>query len=542
MAPYTRRWRRRWRWPRRRTHRRRAGYKSRRFWKTGRSKTRRQRRRVRRNRVFRRRRLVTLFDPVSKAKCKITGQTIGLIARGYNVVNRCYYTMYKDTAITKLLTGGGVSLMTFSLRFLWEEHRHYRNVWSHTNDGFDLALYFGTRVYLKPHATVDYAFFWDTDLVDEKEWDYLRLHPSALLATKNVIFVRSQLTGNNHKTKKVFIKPPSNVTTQWKFQSQWFDFPLFQYSFVMFNWAEPFLKMDAGTPIQVLRNQIYYWDKNSVQYVQSNQGFAYCPLIDTGNGNYIDVTWLGPGVSKPSAGTEWTKVPWANDLPYWLTMWGQNNDFNFNVPMPSQTNSTCWVRISWPEYSDVDIQTGKIGTKTIREWAFYSTNCRTFAGMGPFVQDTLKSRINIPFMYESFWKWGGTVLKHDNIIAIHPTSGQVSVKNPQTQVRDIIYPWDQSGGLLTERALARFLQPSTTTDERRPLPHKEYTEGYVTPEEYDETGSEAEESEKEPDGECDIGETLKTLTRKLQREQSKRRLFNNFLWSLLRKRGQHILE
>nr|QYD01948.1 ORF1 [Torque teno felis virus] len=537
MAPYTRRWRRRQWWrPRRGTNRWRAGYKGRRFWKT-RGRKKRRHRRVRRQE---RRRLVTLFDPISKAKCKISGQTVGLIARGWNTVNRCYYTMWKEQTITKLLSGGGISLMTFSLRFLWNEHRHYRNVWSHTNDGFDLALYFGTKVYLEPHQYQDYVFFWDRDLVEEKQWDYMRLHPSQLLATKNCVFVRNQTTGNNHRTKKVFIKPPANITTQWKFQHQWFDIPLFQYGFILFNWKEPYLKQDTSTPVKTFRDSVMVWRTN--QYIESSTGFAWSPMIDTGGGNYIDFVWLGQHV-KPSSGTEWTKIPWANDLPYWLTCFGQNSDWNFNIPnkFPS-TNPIPWIRLGWPEYTETDITTGNIGKKKFEEWAMPATACRTFAVMGPFVQDTLPTRVNIPFLYKSFWKWGGTNLLQDKIVAMNPTSGQVSVKNPQTQVRDIIYPWDQSGGLLTERALKRFLEPSTTTDERRPLPHQPEPPGYVSEESYDETGSEAEETEEDKDGEIEVSSTLKTLTRQLQREQSKRRRFNRFLKSLLNKKGQYILE
>nr|QYD01900.1 ORF1 [Torque teno felis virus] len=539
MAPYTRRWRRRRWWrPRRGTNRWRTRYKSRRFWKTRRPKTRR-RRRVRRGE---RRRLVTLFDPVSKAKCKITGQTIGIIARGWNVTNRCYYTMWNDQTITKLLQGGGISLMTFSLRFLWDEHRHYRNVWSHTNDGFDLALYFGTRVYLTPHPTQDYVFFFDRDLVDEKQWDYMRLHPSNLLMTKNAIFVRSQLSGNNHKTKRVFIKPPANITTQWKFQYQWFDYPLFQYAFVLFNWKEPYLKQDTSTPIKTFRDKVYKWDGSS--YTQSSEGFAYNPMIDTGTGNWIDVTWLGQEITRPTGSADWKKISWATDLPYWLTCFGQNSDYNFNIPRPTNipTNGVVWIRFGWPAYTETDIQTGQIGKKKFEEWTMLALNCRTFSVMGPFVQDNLERRVNIPFIYKSFWKWGGTNLVQDKIVAIHPTSGQVSVKNPQTQVRDIIYPWDQPGGLLTERALKRFLQPSTTIDERKPLPHQADPPGYVSEEEYDETGSEAEEIEEDKDGEIEISSTIKSLARRVQREQSERRRLHRFLRTLLNKRGQLMLE
>nr|QYD01864.1 ORF1 [Torque teno felis virus] len=541
MAPYTRR---RWRWrrwkPYYRSRRRRAPYKSRRIWKTRRLGKRRTRRRVRKY-FHRKRRLVTLFDPVNIAKCKISGATIGLVSQSLNVVNRCYYTVWKDSTITKLLTGGGVTLLTFSLRFLWEEHRHFRNIWSHTNDGFDLALYFGTKVFLQPHRFVDYAFFYDTDLVDEKEWDYIRLHPQQLLGTKNVVFVRSQSFGNNHRTKKVFIKPPSNITTQWKFQHQWFDVPLFQFGFILFNWHEPFLKQDANpVPIvQISGDDVWQWQTSTYKPVPG--GFAYSPYIDTAKGNYIDITEGPPSSFTPSTGTQWKKIAWTNDLPYWLTTWGQNQDWNYNVTKTNQSN-IFYCRIWWPDYTAADITGGNIGKKTAKEWVFSATQLRKFAGDGPFVYNSLDKRANIPFIYKSYWKWGGTVLKQDQVVAIHPTSGQVSVKNPQTQFRDIIYPFDQSGGLLTERALKRFLEPRGSADERRPLPTQAdpprdacETVSYSAPEE-------TETSEEDEDSEIEVSSAIKSLRRRLFREQSERRRIHEFFKSLLVKKGQHMQE
>nr|QYD01807.1 ORF1 [Torque teno felis virus] len=541
MAPYTRR---RWRWrPRRnyyRQNRRRTYYKGRRFWKTRRSRPRRHRR-VRRHRFFnRKRRLVTLFDPVSKAKCKIIGATIGLIAKGINYPQRCWYTMYTDKSITKLLTGGGVSLMTFSLRFLWDEHLHFRNIWTHTNDGFDLALYFGTKIFLKPHRTLDYAFFFDTDLPEEKPSDYMRVHPQSLLATKNVIWVRSQINGNNHRTKTVFIKPPANITTQWKFQYQWFDYPLFQYGFVFVNWHEPFLGQD-DEPYQQLKfiRPSYQWIGKEWQ--EQTGGFAYCPLIDTGKSNSIEVTYLGVSVQKPSPDTKWTLVSWTMRMPYWLSCFGQNSDFNFSIPNDKPTtNTACWVRLMWPNYVTTDITQGKI-PKQYQMWAIPATSCRYFAMMGPFVVDTYGTRANVPFIYKSYWKWGGTVLKQEPVSSINPISGQVSVKNPQTQVRSIIYPWDESGGLLTERALERFLEPSSDVDERRPLPFQTTPPRHVSPSELGEETEETEEGETQSDSELERGPTTKTLAKRLLREQLERKRMHRFLKSLLKPKNVTLI-
>nr|QYD01873.1 ORF1 [Torque teno felis virus] len=538
MAPYTR-YRRRKRWPRYRKNWRRTYYQNRRLRKPRRYRQRRQRRVRRFFKNYRKRRLVTLFDPVSKAKCKIIGATIGLIAKGLNFPNRCWRTMFTETAVTKMLTGGGVNLMTFSLHFLWDEHLHFRNIWTHTNDGFDLALYFGTKIFLQPHRTLDYAFFWDTDLPDEKPQDIMRMHPQTLLASKNVIWVRSQLYGNNHKTKKVFIRPPANITTQWKFQYQWFDYPLFQYGFVFVNWNEPFLRQDdESIPVKTIKPA---WRYITSAWQKESNGFAYSPVIDTGKQNSVEITYLGVGVSNPSSDTRWTLVSWTMGLPYWLTCFGQNTDWNFSVPNPSPgTAMVPWVRIAWPFYTQTEIVQGKIGKK-YDMFAFPASDLRNIAIMGPFVQDTFQGRANVPFMYKSYWKWGGTVLKQEPITSINPISGQVSVKNPQTQVRDIIYPWDQSGGLLTERALKRFLEPSNTVDERRPLPFQATPPRYASSSESREEDSETETLKAQSDSELKVGPSLKSVARQLFREQSERRRMHRFLQSLLTPKKQKIM-
>nr|UWX31895.1 ORF1 [Torque teno felis virus] len=537
MAPYRRRrrrwgYRRRWRWPR-------GPYK--RIWRPYRSRRQRRRRKVRHKK--RRKRVVTLWEPDSKQKCVIRGQTIGLMATGFNVVNRLYTTIWTDYDMQVYPSGGGVNMHIFSLKFCYQEHRMFRNCWTHTNDGYDLAQYFGTKIYLQPHKTADYIFWWDSDLDGIKPEDYWRLHPMMLLCTKNCIFVRNQTAGGNHRTKKVLIKPPANQTSVWKFQDEWYNIPLFAWGMTFINWYEPFLRQSPGfIPYVALpRDQTYVWKDGTYKSLTSAAfNTVYSPLVDPGTGNEISVLYSG-ATSAPSA--DWSGkfrvVPKTSNLPYWFTCFGQNPSYDFNIKRAKDEGNSGWVpwvRFYWTNWEQTTIQIQPDPKPQRYEFVTLSTTMANMARSGYFVlSSTANERLNVPFMYSSYWRWGGTMLKKNPIVAIHPQTNQVSVKNPNTIRESLIYPRDTRDGLLTARALQRFLQPSRISDERRPLPFEEQPPRYPDSEEYDETGDEAEESEEESEKESDSQTAIRRLGKRIQRERAFRHGLNKFLKSLLSK-------
>lgn len=480
---------------------------------------------------------MTLWDPDSKGKCIISGFLPALIATPLNTVNRMYTTVFMPTEIKSHISGGGVNLRIFSLKYLYEEHRLFRNCWSRSNDGFDLAKYNGTKFYLPPHLTQDYIFWWDTDLTRYDNTDFLRLHPAKILCGKNVIFVRNQTTGNNHRTKKVFIKPPANITSQWKFQSDWYDFPLFAWGVSLIDWKDPFHAEGAHfIPITEFDpNEVYkYTGGNPAWTKLTNLGIrlAYSPIVDPGNGNLISVGWVNTG-SYPSNNTNWTEAMYTLNLPYWYSTFGQNISWDFGVQKTSaDIGNQTWIMWKQPEWTVTQIEQAANKPK----WETYcavASVARTFAKMGWFTQATLDKKISIPFLYRSYWIWGGTQLTKQAITGLQPTTNQVSVKNPARVGESVIRPGDLRNGLLTANALRRFLEPSKFSDERRPEPYEEQPKRYASSEEYDETGSEAEESEEECTEKSNVPEILKCLSRRVQRERAKRRSLNKFFKSLL---------
>nr|QYD01882.1 ORF1 [Torque teno felis virus] len=526
MAPYRRRrtWRRRWR-PR---YRRRYPYRRLRKPRRYRQKNRR------RVRVFKRRKkLASFFDPVNIAKCTISGFDVGLISRTGDVVSRVWQTTFTPTTTYKLLEGGGVSLRIFDLHYLYSEHRHFKNKWTHTNDGFDLAKYLGTTVYLQPHPTMDYLFFWDTDLKRENPWDIIRMHPGMQINSKNVIFVRNQLTARNTRTKKVKIKPPANILNTWRLQPQWVDVPLFMYGFALINWREPFYRqLDKGIPVVTLTG-LTRFDQPTGSGTQ-NQSVAYSPLVDTGINNRIGIKWLDPGVGNVDQ-TKVKWIDWTNDLPYWLTTFGQNQDFGYGIKPETLSNTRVWIYFRWPSWTADAIIKGQPGGQTYYTWAAPKEQMLLIPKIGPFIVSNLESpmRINIPFLYRSHWLWGGTQLVQQPITAVQPNPPQVSVKDPGNQLRDLIYPWDISGGLLTQSALRRLVEPGKLSDERRPLPFEERPEGHAYPASDGEDSSETEASEEESNEISTDEEAIRKIRKSLQHERNQRRQLKRFLRSLV---------
>nr|QYD01798.1 ORF1 [Torque teno felis virus] len=538
MAPY----RRRPRWIYSRRRRRRNYYYPR--WRR-RYFRRRRRRPFRKVRVHRRRKkLATFWDPTNKASCKIKGWDIGLFARNSEACQRMWRTKFTSRAIVKQMEGGGVSLKTFDLAYLYKQHRYFHNVWTHTNDGFDLARYFGTKVYLKPHPTFDYVFFWDTDIKEEKPFDILRMHPAILLTSKNTIFVRSQIAGGNHKTKKVKIKPPANILNKWARQELWTDVPLFQYGFCLINWKDPFFRQ-TNQPIPIIQNptpnKIWYTENGSFWNAST---LYYSPYVDSGKGNMVGVKWVGPdhGDVQPTDFSKIVWIQWTFDLPYWMTLFGQNKLMDFNTTAEKEADQTVTqVFIKWPLWTPATILDGPTPSSGYKVWGGSYAEFKPIACCGPFVQPvyTPDNRINIPFIYESYWQWGGTQLVQQPINAIMPTSNQISVKNPASQFRSLIYPWDLSGGLLTDAAQERLTKEGSVTDERRPVPFEERPTGYAYPASSESESEETQTSEEEQD---EIGSQSKT-TRKIrqyfQRERNKRHKLKSFIRSMVK--SQHFM-
>lgn len=483
----------------------------------------RQKRRTKQN--------VTLWNPVSTAYCVITGFTIGITTSKFNTANRMFNTWWDKNIANKYLAGGGVSLRTFSLKFLWNEHRFFHNYWSHTNDGMDLARYYKTTWYLQPLREADYIFWWDSEVGVYQPQDYLRAHPANLLATKTAVYVRNQKYARNTRTKKVTIRPPANITNQWKYQADWFAIPLFLYGVTLIDWRRWFCK-DTENALPIINLTVRPWaNPNQEKHI------LYCPYIDNGTDNAIKVTYIDQNVAYPTSSSTWTPVPWALDLPYWMSCYSQNRNMDFNTVRTQDLKPTfvTWCTIFWPEYTEADIL-GGTSHKPGQLWIMQGTEAYKIARSGPFVPADYLENVQLPLIYKSYWKWGGSVYTNQPVIKMSGTlPNLISVKNPLTQQSSIIYPWDLNrSGLLTGTALQRISTESAEPTERKTLPISEHAAGYVSETSSDSEETEGETSEEDEDGKEDAPQALIYLKRCLKREQHKRRRIKSLISRLLK--------
>ncbi|UGO47164.1 MAG: ORF1 [Etatorquevirus sp.] len=559
MAYYRRFWKRWRRWRRRRPwrgnfYRRRRGYR------------RRQKVRKRRKRLHKK---VTFWQPPNRVSCKIVGWTLGVtISKDAHKdsVNRVYRTWIDSDGSSSLsFEGGGVNCLLFSLQFLWEEYRMFHNVWSQTNDGHDLARYWGTKIYLQPHRYCDYIFWWDRDWQTYGQENFIKCHPANLLGWKSKIYVRSQTYGFNHRTKRVFIKPPATMTNQWDHMNNWFFKPLFLWGITVVDWFK-FFATGQNMPYSPLPN-VYVADfkmADGATTWSSKKNCIYNSFYDVGEHNIIRVA-LGEKNTSPDSTTgppnslEWRQVTWADNLPYWMSFYGQNKNYDMGVfskkefleKLHNSGNHTgytiVWFKIRYPEYLTQELSNVPISPTTEKWISWYIVTSVTLlnyttgitinqgiALSGPMVMRDNTDFLEIPLLYKSYWQWGGQTFSNQEVLNPgHFGKGAVTVKNPQTVARSVIHPWDSGpSGLLTQQALARIIQPCTEVEERRREPGAERTAAQTDSESWSE--EESEESETEQDSELEKTKTIRNLRRHVLRQQYKSRKLQSFLKLLIK--------
>nr|QIC35179.1 ORF1 [Torque teno sus virus] len=165
----------------------------------------------------------------------------------YNIEKRWIYKKQGSRIFSEdmgylMQYGGGWASGTISLKGLFNEHELWRNVWSRSNDGMDLARYFGCSITLYPEENQDYLFWYDTEF-DQTQLLNLQEYtqPSVMLQAKNsrLIVAKSRMP-IRRRVKRIFIPPPSQMTTQWQFQKDLADYPLFNWACICIDMEKPF--------------------------------------------------------------------------------------------------------------------------------------------------------------------------------------------------------------------------------------------------------------------------------------------------------------
>lgn len=117
---------------------------------------------------------------------------------------------------------GGFSVVKFNLDNLYSLFQKCTNWWTASNDNLPLCRYMGCKLTLYKSKHIDYVVKYDTTWPGtSNKLTYPSCQPSMILMSKDKIVVPSIDTNPRGKPyKKIYIKPPSQLMTQWYFQKE----------------------------------------------------------------------------------------------------------------------------------------------------------------------------------------------------------------------------------------------------------------------------------------------------------------------------------
>lgn len=262
---------------------------------------------------------------------------------------------------------GGWTILQLSLEDFYKEHQVYRNLWSASNCGFDLAKYHGTWMTAYPTMMTDYIIWWDTDYGQLGEFKTLakHIHPGILINRKNTVLVLSKFTRGFYKPKSFWIPPPSVYDNRWAQQSEWANRGLALIAISTIDlrnpWVHPGAKLSGWTADYDMKD----WQSKTT--MQLSTVIAKDSPID-----FKDFWWMQNESSEP-------KLP---------TVWATH----------------------WPAWG-ADQMMGPLTKQTY-----------TAVALGPFVVKDQRQECQVTLTYRSRWTWGGDILTKDETVC-NPKTG-----------------------------------------------------------------------------------------------------------------------
>nr|UGV42331.1 MAG: ORF1 [TTV-like mini virus] len=308
MAPYwktyyKRRYPRRRRW---RIYRRRAR-------KTfSRTKWRRRRQRfwnkVKRRRFFSKKKKknlkIKVFQPRTINRCTIKGYKClyqGSTKRlSHNYIQSIYATNPETYP-----TGGGWSLLVYSLDSFYEDYLHLENLWTKGNAGLPLCRFLGCKFKLYQAENSDYVFYYDNcwPLVDTPH-THANSSPSRMLQRQHKIVVPSR---QNQKRKKPYktvrIKPPPQMTNNWYFTHDIHKLPLVMTTTTSVSLTKPFANTNKeSNNITLYCLNPYQFQNPNFQHFPELQGYSpkWLPL----NNINTPIYWYATTMNHPTTITK----------------------------------------------------------------------------------------------------------------------------------------------------------------------------------------------------------------------------------------------
>nr|QXG20238.1 ORF1 [Anelloviridae sp.] len=395
--------------------------------------------------------------------------------------------------------GGGSSKIHMSLRSLYQAHLKHWNYWTASNEGTDLCKYLGTTITLYQHDEISYIVSWDREFKSEDLYPNFVGHPFLMwLGRQKTVMLSIKDAGKKIKPKKIFIKPPALLSSEWYFQNNFTTYGLFQ------------LRCSVFTP------HTHFWTRHAnsfayqIKIKDTTDTIDYDVFHDTGIGNRV-------GFGQPNTSASSTQDPlvpgngtyWGDDYPYWISMFGMN------IPVLHANHSNWRLFIKWFQKTGTGPNYKPDFTKDKIWYQIEKIAGETLALIGPGIpKEENLANWQFIFKYKSYWLWGGhtpdrTRGEERNPAMPSPTAcvqfGGVQVRDPERVGTEIIHPWDLRRGLLTSTALKRITEEKTKKDallftDSKPLHVEtlgEQTETELSPSEEEDSFSSEWEMEEE---------------------------------------------
>jgi len=151
------------------------------------------------------------------------------------------------------------------------------NYWTKTNNGLNLVRYMGGRLTLYRQPETDYIFMYFTEeAIHAGKYWYPSFHPIKMLVAKNKVIVPSLKTQPNKRKayKRLKIKPPKLLKSNWYFQQHICTFPLLRFAVTAVDLHYMFLSPksnNSNITLHMLNTGLFR--RHNFQYADIEKGY-----------------------------------------------------------------------------------------------------------------------------------------------------------------------------------------------------------------------------------------------------------------------------
>nr|UGV37905.1 MAG: ORF1 [TTV-like mini virus] len=222
------------------------------------------------------------WQPAHIKKCKIKGYLL-LFEAGHGRFGNNFASYKESFTPARTPGGGGWSIQKLNLGNLYIQNTFIMNKWTRSNRALNMCRYFGVYLTLYRQQTVDYIFTYYREEPKQagKYW-YPSFHPMQMILDKHRIIVPSMQTQplKRKNYKRIFVRPPKMMKTEWYFQQHISNFPLIHFAATACSLQHMFLSSkSANSNVTIITLNTNFFQRSAFQY--TDPGFGYYPKQGT---------------------------------------------------------------------------------------------------------------------------------------------------------------------------------------------------------------------------------------------------------------------